>query len=80
MGNINISTANTKAYAKKQRTMNNGHYSKQTQTNPIPARREPPAIRRQGPLRGDTQYAIRNARYAIRNTRYEPCTIPAGQP
>ncbi len=34
MGNINISTARTKAYAKEQRTMNNEHYSKQTQTNP----------------------------------------------
>jgi hypothetical protein len=35
MGNINISTARTKAYANKQRTMNNKHDSKQTQTNPI---------------------------------------------
>ena len=35
MGNINISTAITKAYAKEQRTINNEHYSKQTQTNPI---------------------------------------------
>jgi hypothetical protein len=35
MGNINISTANTKAYAKEQRTMNNERYSKQTQSNPI---------------------------------------------
>jgi hypothetical protein len=31
MGNINISTARTKAYAKEQRTINNEHYSKQTQ-------------------------------------------------
>ena len=36
MGNINISTAKTKAYAKEQRTMNNEHDSKQTQSNPIP--------------------------------------------
>jgi ABC-type antimicrobial peptide transport system permease subunit len=35
MGNINISTARTKAYANEQRTMNNEHYSKQTQSNPI---------------------------------------------
>jgi hypothetical protein len=35
MGNINISTANTKAYAKEQRAMNNERYSKQTQTKPI---------------------------------------------
>jgi len=36
MGNINISTARTKAYANKQRTMSNERYSKQTQSNPIP--------------------------------------------
>jgi hypothetical protein len=36
MGNINISTARTKAYANEQRAMNNEHYSKQTQSNPIP--------------------------------------------
>jgi hypothetical protein len=35
MGNINISAAKTKAYANEQRTMNNEHYSKQTQSNPI---------------------------------------------
>ena len=35
MGNINISTARTKAYAKERRTTNNEHYPKQTQTNPI---------------------------------------------
>jgi hypothetical protein len=34
MGNINISTARTKAYAKEQRTKNNERDSKQTQTNP----------------------------------------------
>jgi len=61
MGNINISTATVKPYPKEQRTMNNEHHSKQTQSNPIPARREPPAIR-------DTQYAIRNTRYAIRDS------------
>jgi hypothetical protein len=38
MGNINISTARTKAYANEQRTMSNERYSKQTQfkPNPIP--------------------------------------------
>jgi len=36
MGNINISTPRAKAYAKEQRTMNNEHYPKQTQSNPIP--------------------------------------------
>jgi len=43
MGNINISTARTKAYAKEQRTMNNEHYRKQTQSNPklSPPRRNP---------------------------------------
>jgi hypothetical protein len=35
IGNINISTATLKAYANKQRTMNNEHCSKQTQSNPI---------------------------------------------
>jgi len=35
MGNINISTARTKAYAKEHRTMNNEHYPKQTQSKPI---------------------------------------------
>ena len=35
MGNINISTARTKAYANRQRTMNNERYSKQTQSKPI---------------------------------------------
>jgi len=40
MGNINISTAKTKPYAKEQRTMNNERYPKQTQSNPI----LPPAI------------------------------------
>jgi len=36
MGKITISTANTKAYANKQRTMNTKRYPKQTQSNPIP--------------------------------------------
>ena len=35
MGNMNISTAKTKAYAKEQRTMSNERYSKQTQSKPI---------------------------------------------
>jgi len=47
MGKMNISTATLKAYANKQRTMSNKHYSKQTQSNPIPP----------------TQYAIRNTQY-----------------
>jgi 3-deoxy-D-arabino-heptulosonate 7-phosphate (DAHP) synthase len=34
MGNINISTATVKAYAKEQRTMTNERHSKQTQSNP----------------------------------------------
>ena len=41
MGNINISTPRTKAYANKQRTMNNKRYSKQSQSNPILSRRSP---------------------------------------
>ena len=46
MGNINISTARTKAYANEQRTINNEHYSKQTQSNPISTTRTPcPAYR-----------------------------------
>jgi hypothetical protein len=36
MGKMNISTATVKAYANKHRTMNNEHYPKQTQSNPIP--------------------------------------------
>ena len=35
MGNMNISTARTKVYAKEQRTMNDERYPKQTQSNPI---------------------------------------------
>jgi hypothetical protein len=52
MGNINISTATVKAYANKQRTINNERYPKQTQSNPIPP----------------TQYAIRNTQYEIHAT------------
>jgi hypothetical protein len=48
MGNINISTAKTKAYANEQRTMSNERYSKQTQTNPIPSR--PTSIQRPSSL------------------------------
>jgi hypothetical protein len=40
MGNMTIGTATTKAYAKEQQTMNNEHYPKQTQSNPIPPPRE----------------------------------------
>jgi len=42
MGNINISTVRTKAYANEQRTMNNERYPKQTQSNPIFLRPKPP--------------------------------------
>jgi len=35
IGKMNISTATLKAYANKQRTMNNERYSKQTQSKPI---------------------------------------------
>jgi len=35
VGNINISTVRTKAYANEQRTMNNERYSKQSQSKPI---------------------------------------------
>jgi hypothetical protein len=45
MGNINISIARTKAYAKEQRTMSNERYSKQTQSNPIPPLPESPPAR-----------------------------------
>ena len=37
MGNINISTARTKTYAKEQRKMSNEHYPKQTQFKPNPS-------------------------------------------
>jgi hypothetical protein len=36
MGKMTISPATVKAYAKEQRPMNNEHYPKQTQSNPIP--------------------------------------------
>jgi hypothetical protein len=42
MGNINISTARTKAYPKEQRKMSNKRHSKQTQSNPIPPPPENP--------------------------------------
>ena len=61
MGNINISTARTKTYAKEQRTMSNERYSKQTQSNPI----RPP------PLGRNTRYKTGHPTYEIRNTRYE---------
>ena len=50
MGNINISTARTKAYAKEQRTMSNERYPKQTQSNPILSRRSPERSRMPYPL------------------------------
>ena len=87
MGNINIGTAHTKAYAKEQRTMNNEHYSKtnpiQTQTNPIinnqssiitypPSPQLPIPPNCPPPAIRNTTYEIRNTRYAIRNTKYKP--------
>jgi len=39
IGKMTISPVTTKSYLKEQRTMNNEHYPKQTQSNPIPARR-----------------------------------------
>ena len=35
MGNMTISIVATKPYPNEQRTINNEHYSKQTQSNPI---------------------------------------------
>jgi len=35
IGKMNISTATAKEYDKKQRTINNERYSKQSQTKPI---------------------------------------------
>jgi hypothetical protein len=68
IGKMTISPVTTKSYLKEQRTMNNEHYPKQTQSNPIP------------PPRRFTLHASRFTRYAIRHTRYEPCTTAAGQP
>ena len=53
MGKMTISTATPKAYANEQRTMSNEHYSKQSQSNPIPPSDMPspnriPASRRMG--------------------------------
>jgi len=45
MGNINISIARTKAYAKERRTMSTERHSKQTQSNPIsPPPPKPPTL------------------------------------
>jgi len=55
MGNITISTARTKAYGNKQRTMNNERYPKQTQSNPIP----PPPPRQFAPQTGQDAYIFR---------------------
>ena len=80
MGNINISTAKTKAYAKEQRTMNNEHSSKQTQSNPIhhgeagfcpcPNRHTCPNSAPHFPS-AKSFLRLRNTRYAIRNTLHE---------
>jgi hypothetical protein len=71
IGKMTISPVTTKPYLNEQRTTNNERDSKQTQSNPIPARREPPAIR-------NTRYAVRNnaiRNNAIRNTQYEIRTL-----
>jgi hypothetical protein len=54
MGNINISTAKTKAYANEPRTMNTKRYSKQTQSNPVFLRPKPtqPPVRAVIPTEG----------------------------
>jgi hypothetical protein len=57
IGKMTISTVATKPYPNEQRTINNEHYSKQTQTNP---KLSPP-----------TQYAIRDTQYAIRHPKYD---------
>jgi len=64
MGKMTISPVTTKSYLKEQQTVNHEHYSKQTQSNPIPP--TPPL------------HASRFTRYAIQHTRYEPCTTAAG--
>jgi len=46
MGKMTISTASLKAYTNKQRTMNSEHYSKQTQSNPIPPPKSRPALKK----------------------------------
>jgi hypothetical protein len=51
MGNINISTARTKAYAKEQRTMNNEHYSKQSQNKANFKGRNSSVVRKIAPYR-----------------------------
>ena len=81
MGNINISTARTKAYAKEQRTVNNKRYPKQTQSNPIhhgeagfcPCPNHhtcPNSAPIFPPPSSPFVYAMRDTQYAIRNTRY----------
>jgi hypothetical protein len=51
MGNINISTAKTKAYAKEQRTMINERYSKQSQIKANSKRRNNSVVRKIEPYR-----------------------------
>jgi hypothetical protein len=61
MGNINISTARTKAYANEQRTMNNEHYPKQTQSNPIfpaPPKPRPSFLSRYRTLRAEFAHEL----------------------
>jgi len=61
MGNINISTARTKAYANEQQTMNNECYSKQTQSNPIipaPPKPRPSFLSRYRTLRAEFAHEL----------------------
>jgi hypothetical protein len=53
IGNINISTAIIKPYAKEQRTMSNERHPKQTQTNPISNAQTPYPACRTKHCRGD---------------------------
>jgi hypothetical protein len=69
MGNINISTVTTKAYAKEQRTMNNERYSKQTQSNPIPP--PPPAPGKNPESRSETHIPIYRASIKDRESSIE---------
>ena len=67
MGNINITTARTKAYANEQRTMSTEHYSKQTQSNPIGA---------------ESHYhnAVAGIRQAVEENRRQKCSGANEQP
>jgi len=76
IGRITISPATTEPYLNKQRTMNNEHHSKQTQTNPIPPlSRLPPLPKSNTHFQTSVEtrhpiYDLRNARYASRDTTF----------